>query len=78
MDRAILGVNAINPLVAIYDIRGRKRVVLLLFCPGHYTRLCSNGSYLKLIDKYLISIFIQFHVVIENMFIPRTIIVLIT
>jgi hypothetical protein len=34
----ISGVNAINPLVAFYEIHGRKREVLL-FCPGHHTRL---------------------------------------
>jgi hypothetical protein len=35
--RSQSGVNAINPLVAFYDIHGRKREVL--FCFGHHTRL---------------------------------------
>jgi hypothetical protein len=34
--QSISGENTINPLVAIYDINGRKREVL--FCPGHHTR----------------------------------------
>jgi hypothetical protein len=36
--QSISGVTAINPLVAFYDIHGGKREVLLLFCPGLYTR----------------------------------------
>jgi hypothetical protein len=35
----ISGVSAINPLVAFYDIHGGKRENILLFCPGHHTRL---------------------------------------
>jgi hypothetical protein len=31
---SISGVNAINPLIAFYDILGRKRGAFLLFCPG--------------------------------------------
>jgi hypothetical protein len=36
--QSISGVSAINPLVAFYDIHRGKREVLL-FCPGHHTRL---------------------------------------
>jgi hypothetical protein len=41
--QSILGVSAINPLVAFYDIHGAKRknnisYVILLFCPEHHTR----------------------------------------
>jgi hypothetical protein len=36
--QVISGVSAIHPLVAFYDIQGRKRKVLLFFCPGHHTR----------------------------------------
>jgi hypothetical protein len=35
---SILGVSAINPLVAFYDFHGGKRGAILLFCPGHHTR----------------------------------------
>jgi hypothetical protein len=35
--QSILGGDAVNPLVAFYDVHGRKREVLL-FCPGHHTR----------------------------------------
>jgi hypothetical protein len=35
--QSISGVSAIDPLVAFYDIHGRKREVRL-FCPGHHTR----------------------------------------
>jgi hypothetical protein len=39
LSQSISGVSAINPLVAFYDIHGRKgRGALLLFCPGHNTR----------------------------------------
>jgi hypothetical protein len=37
------GVNAINPLVTFYNIHGGKRGAILLFCPGHDTRLDSNA-----------------------------------
>jgi hypothetical protein len=37
--QSISDVSAINPLVAFYDIHGRKRGAILLFCPGHHTRL---------------------------------------
>jgi hypothetical protein len=37
--QSISGVSAINPLVAFYDIHGGKRDAILLFCPGHHTRL---------------------------------------
>jgi hypothetical protein len=40
--QSISGVNAINPLVACYDINGGKREVLLLFCPGHHMRLSDD------------------------------------
>jgi hypothetical protein len=33
------GGNAVNSLVAFYDIHGRKTDAILLFCPGHNTRL---------------------------------------
>jgi hypothetical protein len=33
------GVSAINPLVAFYDIQKKERGAILLFCPGHHTRL---------------------------------------
>jgi hypothetical protein len=36
--QSISGVNAVIPLVAFYDVHGRKRKILL-FCPGHQTRL---------------------------------------
>jgi hypothetical protein len=42
---SISGVSAINPLVAFYDIHGGKRGAILLFCPGHHTRL--SGDDLK-------------------------------
>jgi hypothetical protein len=37
--QSISVVIAINPLVAFYDIDGGKRRAILLFCPGHHTRL---------------------------------------
>jgi hypothetical protein len=48
--QSISGVNAINPLVAFYDILGRERSAkevkergaILLFCPGHHTRLYTS------------------------------------
>jgi hypothetical protein len=43
--QSISGVSAINPLVAYYDIHGKKeRVAILLFCPGHHTRLSRSFS----------------------------------
>jgi hypothetical protein len=36
--KSISGVNAVIPLVAFYDIHGRVRGAILLFCPGHHTR----------------------------------------
>jgi hypothetical protein len=36
--QSISGVNAIDPLVTFYDIHGRKRGAILLFCSGHHTR----------------------------------------
>jgi hypothetical protein len=41
ISQSISCVNAINPLVALYDIHGRKNNtsrVILLFCLGHHTR----------------------------------------
>jgi hypothetical protein len=35
--QSISGVSAINPLVAFYDIHGRKTGAILLFCPGQDT-----------------------------------------
>jgi hypothetical protein len=40
----ISGVSAINPLVAFYDILGRKIGAILLFCPGHHTRPLIKGA----------------------------------
>jgi hypothetical protein len=37
--QSISGVSAINPLVAFYLISGGKRGAILLFRPGHHTRL---------------------------------------
>jgi hypothetical protein len=37
--QSISGVNPINPLVAFYDIYGKERGAILLFCPRHHTRL---------------------------------------
>jgi hypothetical protein len=37
--QSISGVSAINTLVAFYEIHGGKRGAILLFCPGHHTRL---------------------------------------
>jgi hypothetical protein len=36
--QSISGVNAINSLVAFYDIHEKERGAILLFCPGHHTR----------------------------------------
>jgi hypothetical protein len=35
--QSISDMSAVNPLVAFYDIHGRKGYLLL--CPGHHTRL---------------------------------------
>jgi hypothetical protein len=49
--QSILGVNAINPLVAFYDSHGGKREALFFyFGPGHHTR------HLKIIFKNGISL----------------------
>jgi hypothetical protein len=53
--QSISGVSAINPLVAFYDIHGKKGDILL-FCPGHNTLLnlsFFNGFYLKLYSKFM-------------------------
>jgi hypothetical protein len=42
---SISGVNAINSLVTIYEIHGRKREVLFCFCPSHQTRHTEIGTY---------------------------------
>jgi hypothetical protein len=36
--------DVVNPFVAFYDIHGRKweLAAILLFCPGHHTRLLKN------------------------------------
>jgi hypothetical protein len=39
--KSISGVSAINPLVAFCDIQ-KMRGAILLFCPGHYTRLTTE------------------------------------
>jgi hypothetical protein len=36
-------VNAINPLVAFYDVHSKKGGMLFLFCLGHNTRLRGNN-----------------------------------
>jgi hypothetical protein len=38
--QSISDIIAIDPLVAFYDIHGRKRErgAILLFCPGHLTK----------------------------------------
>jgi hypothetical protein len=36
--KAISGVSAVNPLVAIYDIHGRRGEMLIFLCFGHHTR----------------------------------------
>jgi hypothetical protein len=33
----IIGVSAINPLVAFYEIHGGNKEVLSFYCPGHHT-----------------------------------------
>jgi hypothetical protein len=46
--QSISGVNAINPLVAFYDIHGRKSEVLFFYFVPHTTRdLNLNILYLK-------------------------------
>jgi hypothetical protein len=54
--QSITGVSAINPLVAFYDIHGGKKGAILLFCPGHHTRLINNklkylGNTFKMISN---------------------------
>jgi hypothetical protein len=44
--------NAVIPLVAFYDIHGRKREVLLL-CPGHHTRYL-HLNFIKIAYIFLI------------------------
>jgi hypothetical protein len=39
---SVSGVNAINPLVAFYDIHEGNRGAILLFYPGHHTRPVSS------------------------------------
>jgi hypothetical protein len=40
LSQSISGVNAINSLVAFYDVHGRKRKVLCaIIFPGHHTSL---------------------------------------
>jgi hypothetical protein len=48
--QSILGVSPVIPLVAFYDIHGRKRGVILLFCPGHHTRQKINQPLRKLLS----------------------------
>jgi hypothetical protein len=51
--QSISGVSAINPLVAYYDIHGRKKEVLL-FWPEHHMRLMKIiGERIKLINLVL-------------------------
>jgi hypothetical protein len=42
--QSISGVNAINPLVAFYDIHGRKREVLFFYFVPDTTRECVINS----------------------------------
>jgi hypothetical protein len=58
LSQSISSVNAINPLVAFYNIHGRKREVgaILLFCPEHNTR----RKYLFLYKYLGIIIFFNF------------------
>jgi hypothetical protein len=39
---SISGVSAVNPLVAFYNIHGRKEEVYFLFCLGHHTSAYDN------------------------------------
>jgi hypothetical protein len=43
--QSISGVSAIYPTVTFYDIHGGKRGAILLFCPGHHTRLFNMLMY---------------------------------
>jgi hypothetical protein len=43
--QSISGGDAVNPLVAFYDIHGRKRGAIFLFCPGHHKRLVKIRKY---------------------------------
>jgi hypothetical protein len=45
--QSISSVSAINPLVAFYDIHGGERNDILLFCPGHHTRLFLDEIHAK-------------------------------
>jgi hypothetical protein len=40
--QSISGISAVKPLVAFYDIHGRKRGAILLFRPGHHTESNNN------------------------------------
>jgi hypothetical protein len=40
--QSISGLNAINPLIAFYEIRGRKREVLFFYFVPDTTRVCVN------------------------------------
>jgi hypothetical protein len=49
--------SAVNPLVAFYDIHGRREVsnkdiiIIILVCPGHHTRLSDiivNAIYISI------------------------------
>jgi hypothetical protein len=53
--QSILGVSAINPLVAFYDIHGGKKGAILLFCPGHHTRLYFWIEYISFLTLDLIA-----------------------
>jgi hypothetical protein len=50
--------DAINPLAAFYDIHGKKRGAILLFCLGHHTRAEADDD-----DEYLLMdcIYFQIH-----------------
>jgi hypothetical protein len=41
--KSISGVSAINLLVAFYDIHGRKRGAIILFCPRPHTFLIKKN-----------------------------------
>jgi hypothetical protein len=43
--KSISGVIAINLLAVFYDIHGKERDAMLLFCPGHHTKHNTSTSY---------------------------------
>jgi hypothetical protein len=45
--------SAVNPLVPVYDIHGRKREVIILFYPGHHTGKHKKRSKRSFLKKYI-------------------------